>query len=293
MAKEVALTKISKISKAQQYMILSVLGTSVILGVAVCLNKHFIEKISYNSKVIAEEEKSIASYSDVIKKIGVCTSPRGSVYSDDELRKCDPATIETSQIPGTLRYNILENIAANVALESVPQTDNTNCINPSTQKNYTFKELNDAYNRTDNAYDRKIAMRKIKTCSALRVIPDALPAYKNEEALLASVNQIFNITGQLPESLSPADDYFYNADTNDLSGNVNPLEVILSLEADAAVITTFLQNTELSIREFDANQASFEWQDDNKLNLSLQATAYYVDEANIVETDKKVAKGGN
>ena len=290
MAKEVAHAKIAKISQAQQNMILAVLGASVVLGVAICLNKHFIEQIAYNSNVIAEEEKSIASYSDVIKKVGVCPSPKGSIYSNDELKKCNPATVDTSEVPGSLRYDILENIAANDALSSVPHLDNTSCINPSTSKGYTFKELNDAYNRADSAYDRQVAFRKIKTCSALRVVPDALPAFKNQEALLASINQIFNITGWMPESLSPSDGS--TGSNQSIPAGVNPIDVSLSVDADTATVMKFLRNTELSIREFNINSANIEWKGTSTLDFRAQASAYYVDEAELIESEKTVTKGG-
>lgn len=291
MAKEIAFTKIAKISQAQQYMILSVLGASVLLGVAISLTEHFAEQISYNSKVIAEEEKSIASYSDVIKKTGICTKPSGAVYSDDELEKCDPDTIEISQIPGTLRYNILEDLAANPALDSVPQSNNINCINSNTGKSYTYKELNSEYKKAGNPYDRQLALQKIKTCSALRVIPDALPAYKNEEALLASMNQIFNLSDWAPESISPAKNY--SADSKKgASSSVNPIGVNISIEADTSTTMRVLHNIERSIREFDINRATIEWKGDNALNLNAQAAAYYTDESTVTETSKTIKLGG-
>ena len=51
MAKEVAVGKRAKISEAQQYMILSVLVASIILGVALSLTFHFIQQISFNAKI--------------------------------------------------------------------------------------------------------------------------------------------------------------------------------------------------------------------------------------------------
>ena len=290
MAKEIALTKIAKISQAQQYMILSVLGASLLLGVAISLTKHFAEQISYNSKVIAEEEKSIASYSDVIKKTGICTKPSGAVYSDDELNKCDPDSIEISQIPGTLRYNILEDLAADPALNSVPQSNNTNCINSNTGKSYTYKELNSEYKKAGNPYDRQLALQKIKTCSALRVIPDALPAYKNEEALLASMNQIFNLSDWTPESISPAKNY--SSDSSKAKSNINPIGVNISIEADTGTTMRVLHNIERSIREFDINRATIEWKGDNALNLNAQAAAYYTNESTVTETSKTIKLGG-
>ena len=60
-AKEVAIGKRAKISQAQQYMLLSVLGASVILGVTIALMVHFIQQIAFNSRVIAAEDQSQAT----------------------------------------------------------------------------------------------------------------------------------------------------------------------------------------------------------------------------------------
>jgi hypothetical protein len=56
MAKEVAIEKRAKISQAQQYVLLAVLGASIFLGVAISLIFYFVRQISFNSEVIAEEE---------------------------------------------------------------------------------------------------------------------------------------------------------------------------------------------------------------------------------------------
>lgn len=288
MAKDIAISKISKISKAQQTMILSVLGASLVLGAGLSLTIRFIQQISYNIKVISEEEKSIASYSDIIKKTGVCRAPGGKDYTDDELKKCNPDNIEISEIPNTLRYNILENLAANEALNSVQKEGDSSCLDPNTGKNYTFKQLNEEYKNAKSVEDRQIAIKQIKTCSALRIIPDTLPAFRNEEALLASLNRIFNLSGWTPESISPAGDTDY--DELDLPDGLNPIGVALSVEADAGTTMNVLNNIERSIREFDIKQAKIEWGGDTSLTLQANATAYYANESGIAESSKKVSK---
>ena len=67
MAREISFAKRAKISQAQQYMLLSVLGASVILGASVSLIMHFFSQISFNAKVVSEEDNSIVVYSDAIK----------------------------------------------------------------------------------------------------------------------------------------------------------------------------------------------------------------------------------
>ena len=288
MAKEVAISKRIKISEAQQYMLLAVLGASVVLGVAISLTTRFIQQISFNAKVISAEDESIVSYSDIIKSTGICKSPKGDVYTDQELKDCDPDSIETSQIPGTLRANILENLAANEALNSVPKEANSSCINPNSGKNYTFKELNNIYKEATGADELTAASQLIKSCSALRIIPDALPAFKNEEALLASLNKLFIESGWQPESLSPSG----TTSASTLGTGLNAISVRLAVEADTGTTMRVLNNVERSIREFDIERATIEWGGNNTLSLSAQATAYYVDPATITETTETIKAEG-
>ena len=286
MAKEVAISKKLKISEAQQYMLLSVLGASIVLGVAISLTTHFVQQISFNTKVIMAEDESIVSYSNIIKSTGICKSPKGNTYTDEELRKCDPDSIEVSEIPGTLRANILENLAANKALNSVPKEANSACINPNTDKNYTYEELDDIYDRAakDGAEALTAASQLIKSCSALRVIPDALPSYKNEEALLASLNKLFNDAGWQPESLSPSSSSLDSVAESDLG----TISVNLVVEADTGTTMRVLNNVERSIREFNIERATIEWGGDNTLSLSAQATAYYTNVASVAETTETI-----
>ncbi|MBR3115897.1 hypothetical protein IKF30_01575 [Candidatus Saccharibacteria bacterium] len=287
MAKEVAISKRAKISQAQQYMLISVFGAAVFLGVGISLTTRFIEQIAFNIDVIAAEEESIASYSKIIKDTGICTAPKGSVYSDEELRKCDPDSIELSQIPNTLRSNILEKLASNTALNSVPDKVTENCLDQETGKNYTYKQLQTALDDAKTSTERQAATQKIMTCSALRVVPDALPAYKNEEALLASLNNIFNMSGWKPQSLSPSQD---TAKVS-FAKNLNSLGVSLSIEADTATTMNVLNHVERSIREFNITRASIEWSDSG-LTLQARANAYYTDKSSITETETKLTAEG-
>lgn len=282
MAKEVAIGKRAKISEAQQYMLLAVLGASVVLGAAISLTIHFVQQISFNTKVIMAEDEAIVSYSDVIKNTGICKKPSGNIYTNEELKKCDPDSIETSEIPGTLRANILENLAANEALNSVPKEASSSCINSSTGKNYTYAELNKIYNDANGATELTAASQLIKSCSALRIVPDALPAFKNEEALLASLNKLFIESGWQPESLSPSG----SSSASKTIPGLNTISVNLSVEADTSTTMNVLNNIERSIREFDIERATIEWGGNNTLNLQAQATAYYMNESTVTETTK-------
>lgn len=282
-AKEIAISKRLKISQAQEYMLLAVLGASMILGVALALSLHFFKLIGFNAEAIGAENEAIDAYSSAIESIGICTKPKGKVYTEDELKKCNPDSIEVSQIPGTLRANILNNLAANVALNAVPKEDESGCKNPETDKNYTYEELEKLYAEAEGE-ELAEASDLIKTCSALRVIPDALPAFKNEEALLASLNKIFLVSGWEPESLSPS-----GTIAEQTIEGLQPIVLNLSIDRTSTqTIATILSNIERSIREFDVNWATIEWGAGDTLELKAQATAYYVEPSELVEITKTI-----
>lgn len=284
MAKEIAISKRLKISEAQKHMLISVLVASIFLGIAIALISYFIRQISFNTNIIMAEEEAISNYSNVIKNTGACKAPKGSIYSSDELENCNPDSVEVSEVPNTLRSGILEGLASDSALNSVPKEDNSSCINPSTNKNYTYKELSKIYNDANGSEELNAASQLIKSCSALRVIPDALPAYKNEEALLASLNKLFNVSGWEPESISPSG----NVVEEQLPDGLNGISVNVSVEASSGTTMTVLRNIDRSIREFNINTATIEWSGSDNLLLQAQATAYYMDKSIITETKKTI-----
>ena len=287
MAKEVAISKRAKISEAQRYVILSVLGAAIFLGASISLTVHFIKKIQFNINVISAEEASIAAYSNAIRDIGVCKKPKGSIYSDKELKECDPGSIDVEDIPGTLRANILENIASNQALNAVPKETDTSCTNPLNGKKYTYSDMMSLYNTAENSEQLITASNLIRRCSALRVIPDALPTKKNEEALLASLNKIFILSNIEPNSLSPTG----SSTISSLGNGIEAISIRLSPESDSvATITKFLDNVERSIREFNIERATITWADGDKLSLQAQASAYYMTPSTLKETTQ-VIKG--
>lgn len=284
MAKEAAIGKRLKISKAQQNIILAVLIASLFLGAGISLTVHFVKQFSFNVDVIAAQEQSIVSYSNVIETVGICEKPKGSIYTTDELKKCDPDSIDVSNLPGTLRANILTNLAANKALSSVPKATDSGCLNPETNKNYTYKELNEIYDRAVNSEELIAASKLIKSCSALRVIPDALPAFKNEEALLASLNQIFIVSNWEPETLSPSGE----TTVAPFGSNLNAMLVNIAIEADSATTINVLKNIERSIRQFDVKNATIEWGGTGTLEFRAQASAYFMNESSLPEKSIKI-----
>ena len=287
MAKEVAISKRLKITKAQQNMLLAVLIASIVFGAALSISINLIKRISFNKDVIVEKDKAISEYSRVISGVGVCKKPKGSLYTEEELKRCNPDSITLSEIPGTLRANILQKLAANPALTSVLKEDENSCINSSTGKNYTYDELQELY-LASSEENRAEASDLLKACSALRVIPDALPAFRNEEALLSSLNKIFDLSGWQPESLMPGDSGAQKSDNGLL-----PIGMNLSIESDSDVTMEVLNNIERSIREFDLNNVNVEWAENGYLNLSARASAYYVEPSTIIETRKTIKAEGD
>jgi hypothetical protein len=243
-------------------------------------------KKQIQEKIINTFKERINYAYEEINKINFlsCKKPKGSIYTTEELKKCEPDSIEISSIPGTLRSNIMTNLAANKALSSVPKPTDSSCLNSATGKNYTYKELTEKYNAANNSDELVAASQLIKSCSALRVIPDALPAFKNEEALLASLNKLFNISGWEPESISPS----ANDVEEDLPDGLNGIAVNVSVEANSGTTMTVLHNIERSIREFNIESATIEWSGSDNLLLQARATAYYNDKAIITETKKTI-----
>ena len=287
MAKEVAISKRIKITKAQQNMLLVVLIASIVLGAALAITINLVKRISFNAEVISAKDKAITDYSNVISGVGVCKKPQGSVYTEEELKRCNPENISLSEIPGTLRAKILQELSADPALTSVLKEDEDSCINSSTGKNYTYDELQEIY-QSASEEERAAASDMLKACSALRVIPDALPAFRNEEALLSSLNKIFDLSGWQPESLMPGDSI---AQKNNLG--LSAIGLNLSIESNSDVTMEVLNNMERSIREFDLTNVNVEWAEDGYLNLSARASAYYVEPSTIVETTKTIRAEGD
>ena len=132
----------------------------------------------------------------------------------------------------------------------------------------------------------------IRECSALRVIPDALPAIHNPEALLASLNKIFLLTGSSPEALSPSD-----SGAPSPVANVGVIPVSLSVAGDSTLTRALLDNIERSIRTFEMGTVTIEWRGANSILLRGQANAFYSSESSAELKSKVIyadeTKGGS
>ena len=105
---EAAVGKRIKISKMQQHMMLAALGTSLVFGVSLVFSIYFMKYIIFNTTVIDEKDKSISNYYTAIKNVGICTTKnKDGKFSDKDLKKCNPESIDADELPGTLRNNVL------------------------------------------------------------------------------------------------------------------------------------------------------------------------------------------
>lgn len=276
-------TKREKISKAQQLTMLEVLGASLVLGTCLVLMNFIGKYIEFNTRIIAAKNEAIEQYDQTLRNIGVCPdSDRDGRLSTREIADCDPNAVKTSDVPNSLRYNVLEVMAQNTDLESVARNRNENCYDAE-GKRIDFNEL---YNSAVTESERQQLLQATKICSALRVISDALPAQKNTEALMASLNQLFIVSNREPENIAPRDD---SVVLEELTG-VEAIPVTLQVNGDGPTILTVLDNIDRSIRDFDITSATVEWTS-NGLSLSARANAYYLDEYWSLETDKTVRAG--
>ena len=148
----------------------------------------------------------------------------------------------------------------------------------------TYSELKTKYDEAENDDDKAYYLAVIKMCSALRVIPDALPAQKNEEALMSSLNQIFLLSGWEPESLSPS-----GSISSAAVAGLGTIPVSLSIKAGVEKTMKVLTNVESSIREFAISTARIEWSGGAGIELRAQATAYYTQESEIKEQTKTIS----
>ena len=269
---ELILTKRVRMNKIRQQITLIVLAASVCFGICMVLSIYFIKYMSFNSKVIASRDTSINNYYQTIKNVGICEdADKDGKYNDKELAKCDPNKVDISKLSNTLRYNALVTMANNTNLESIARDGQKGCFDEHKNRiDYSKLYLN-SKNDNEKAYNLKM----IKMCSALRVIPDALPAQKNDEALLASINQIFLLSGFEPEQLSPGNSY-----KNSGIPGVSTIPVSISVKKDEKDTMKVLSNLEKSIRSFNIESAQIKWSsnlstESSKLELTAQGAAYY------------------
>lgn len=281
-----------KISKAQGNMFGAVAGAAVALGMCLVLGVYFLKYIRFNSAVLSAKNEALKSYSTAIKELGVCRSSKKDIYTSEELAICDPNETRVSEVPNSLRYNVMVTMAQNSALESVGRNGLTVCVDSSTGEKMSYKELFNRYENATNEDDRAMYLEIFGMCSALRAIPDALPSAKNELALMASLDKIFKMSEWEPDSIAPGGDAI-----SGLEG-LGAISVNLSVHTTNTTTVRVLRNIEKSIREFSINSATIEWSGNDQLSVVANGVAYYTEEAGLnegimtVRGDGKVSKTG-
>lgn len=269
--------KRARISKAQQVTMLEVLCASLVLGTCIVMSIFMIKYIKFNTTIITEKNNAISAYDQTIRNVGVCVDTDGNGrLSAEELESCKPNEVSLNSVVGSLRYNVLSQMAQNSDLESVARLRNASCYDEAGER----IDFNKLYELSTDELEKQQYLQSSKVCSALRVIPDALPAHQNTEALMASLNQIFILTGWDPERLSPRDDVV----KVDIEG-VSVIPVSLRVEGDDSIVLAVLDNVEHSIREFDITTATIEWTS-RGLSLNASANAFYLTELPEIETTK-------
>lgn len=289
--RELAIGKRLKIDKAQRTMLATVAGAALILGISLVFGVYFLKYIRFNSKVISEKDKAIQGYSNAIKSIGACKAPRGKVYNTSELNSCNPNETDVNDVPNTLRYNVIVNLAQNKDLETVARNGLSICYNSSTGEKLSYDRLYERYRNATTDEMRAYYLEMIGMCSALRVIPDALPSTANALALGASLDKIFKISGYEPRGITPGTEI-----ESDITG-VGAIGVSIEVESDSNTTLKVLSTLEKSIREISVRSARIEISSSGRLRLEASASAYYTPKATLNESlvtvkgDGKVIKG--
>jgi Tfp pilus assembly protein PilO len=271
---EAATSKRSKISKAQQLTMLEVLIASLVFGACAVLSIFLIKYINFNTKIISAKSQAITDYDQSLRNVGVCVdTDKNGRLSNEELENCNSNEVSLNSVTNSLRYKVLMQMAQNTDLESVARQRNEKCYDDKGEK----IDFNEKYEKTTDELEKQQYLQMSKVCSALRVIPDALPAQKNTEALMASLNQVLLLTGWEPERLTPRDD----AVESRIEG-IGVIPVTLQVEGGTDVVLRALNNIERSVREFDITSGTIEWTNSG-LSLNALADAYYLEDAAEIE----------
>lgn len=274
-----AVEKRVKISKTQQQTLLIALITAVVVGICIVLAVYFGKYIGFNKKVIAAKDSAIADYEATISNVGLCVDKnRDGKFSEDELKKCNPDDLDSTSLTGTLRYNVMVNMANNADLESVARDSQKDCYDASGKKIDWQAKFDD----TEDDEEQSKYLSMLKMCSALRVIPDALPAQMNEEALMSSLNQVFILSNWEPESISPSGD----SRSEETGISTIPISLVVETSTDKAM--TVLSNIEKSIRTFEIKTAKISWSKDQFLTIKGEGVAYYTENADVIETTETI-----
>ena len=274
-----------KMSKAQQTTVLEVSIATLILGAAVVTGIWAVRYIIFNTKVITAKDESIRNYETAIINVGVCKdSNNDGKISDEELNNCSPNELANDDVQSSLRYKIFDEMAVNKNLEAVARKSLPGCTTTGGQA-LDFTQI---YQDAQTDEERARALSELQLCSALRVVPDALPAQENDEAAMASLNQLSIIAKIEPTSLTSGDLLLNATDDDETDYDAQPIAISARWEdIPDASLYALLTTTERSIRAFDVKNATIEWVD-NVLTFQGNFHTYYEGDLDFEETTKIV-----
>ena len=282
------LSKRIRISRAQQMTLLEIGVTALIVGASAMLIIFLAKYIGLNANVIGAKNQALDNYGKTIANVGICIDKNNDGKVDaNELSGCNPNDITLEQIPNTLQSNVMTKTAYDKALNSVVSrgTLAESCLDANRQPIDFLKAYQDA---TDDKAKAK-ALESIKTCSALRIIPDALPAQQNVEGAIASLNWLLNQANVSAETLSPDD----NSSSTGSNNNVDTIPISLMLETGTQDAYRALSTIERSIRAFDVNTMTLEWGGSNgRLSFALKMNAYYSGKSELQKITQTVTTKG-
>ena len=180
-------------------------------------------------------------------------------------------------------------LSTNSALEVVARTRSDDCAGLS------IKSLNANSSVEDVELNR--------TCTALRVIPDALPSQHNGEATLASLNWLllWSDPSIIIEGISGTDVEgvtLTKKDGQPATSTLSPIGAAVSINDGSGKVRKALDTIESSIRNFDIASATISWSGGTMSErntyipetIELNATyrAYYSNAVKIEKKSKKI-----
>ena len=184
---------------------------------------------------------------------------------------------------GKINTQVAE-MTSNEKLEVVARTRSTDCESL----------VGSDYDSANSIEDVELA----RTCTALRVIPDALPSSLNQEAALASVNQLLLWSNQNLgiESISGTE----VSNVSSVNGEkltVSSIGAAISLNDSSVRVRNALNTIEDSIRNFDITSANIKWVNSGantdsatgqRIELAATYRTYYAQNITIEKKTKKV-----
>ena len=269
-------TKRVKIDKAQRNMFIAVCLASIIVGVTIVASIWFVRKIRFNNKFAKQQEYVI----DDLKKSQANLD--ALAVSVEELTSNEALEVVAQSKESKSQNQKLRELCASLLDEEKADAKDSSSSNSSSKSNNSNSSSSE-----EDEEDANNSYELAKTCSALRVIPDALPSGKNEVATLGSldflISDLVNVEALSGDNGSRYSSYSKKS-TRSVTKSVNSINANVSMSDSAARINAALNGIENSIRNYDIRSAKLSWTDDTRsgdsIDFSATFSAYYSNEVN-------------